>query len=297
MIAKGLGESSSKVHFIIRSEANSVKKVKNDIQDSLKKFRIRKIDVYEVFVWEKKDVEKLQNSGVLDFLEETKRKKFIGCVGIFSHRIEVIKYGLDLYDFDVVSTLYNPIHRLAETLFKTIEKRNLGMISIAPFATGILVDPKYDENIRKEGVEFMNVSNVFNFILSSKYVHSIVVGSKRKQHILENIDAVSRRVQLNERERNEISKKMLEFIGKDSCRMCRYCERCPKGVPIADLLKLHILATSYGYKDFVKWQFKFFEEKIRKCDSCGLCEKVCPCLLYTSPSPRDLSTSRMPSSA
>ena len=24
---------------------------------------------------------------------------------------------------------------------------------------------------------------------------------------------------------------------------------------------------------------------------------VCPCLLYTSPSPRDLSTSRMPSSA
>ena len=30
------------------------------------------------------------------------------------------------------------------------------------------------------------------------------------------------------------------------------------------------------------------------------CEKVnlvCPCLLYTSPSPRDLSTSRMPSSA
>ena len=26
-------------------------------------------------------------------------------------------------------------------------------------------------------------------------------------------------------------------------------------------------------------------------------EKICDCLLYTSPSPRDLSTSRMPSSA
>ena len=35
---------------------------------------------------------------------------------------------------------------------------------------------------------------------------------------------------------------------------------------------------------------------------CTVCQnltdaEVCPCLLYTSPSPRDLSTSRMPSSA
>ena len=39
-----------------------------------------------------------------------------------------------------------------------------------------------------------------------------------------------------------------------------------------------------------------------RCIACKLCEAVCPaqaitCLLYTSPSPRDLSTSRMPSSA
>ena len=42
-----------------------------------------------------------------------------------------------------------------------------------------------------------------------------------------------------------------------------------------------------------------------ECIDCGVCEPECPveaiisdnCLLYTSPSPRDLSTSRMPSSA
>ena len=33
------------------------------------------------------------------------------------------------------------------------------------------------------------------------------------------------------------------------------------------------------------------------CESCAAELRACGCLLYTSPSPRDLSTSRMPSSA
>ena len=34
-----------------------------------------------------------------------------------------------------------------------------------------------------------------------------------------------------------------------------------------------------------------------ECIDCGVCEPECPCLLYTSPSPRDVRSSRMPSSA
>ena len=37
--------------------------------------------------------------------------------------------------------------------------------------------------------------------------------------------------------------------------------------------------------------------KAGKCGSCSMEINGKPCLLYTSPSPRDLSTSRMPSSA
>ena len=34
-----------------------------------------------------------------------------------------------------------------------------------------------------------------------------------------------------------------------------------------------------------------------RCETCGNKHEECPCLLYTSPSPRDRSLSRMPSSA
>ena len=42
------------------------------------------------------------------------------------------------------------------------------------------------------------------------------------------------------------------------------------------------------YKEFINDKAK---EQSSRCSQCGVC------LLYTSPSPRDLSTSRMPSSA
>ena len=50
------------------------------------------------------------------------------------------------------------------------------------------------------------------------------------------------------------------------------------------------------------YDFQFFSEggTIDQRDACGAIQsmnRVYPCLLYTSPSPRDLSTSRMPSSA
>ena len=39
-----------------------------------------------------------------------------------------------------------------------------------------------------------------------------------------------------------------------------------------------------------------FDRCINLAEGCGSNQRIC-CLLYTSPSPRDLSTSRMPSSA
>ena len=49
------------------------------------------------------------------------------------------------------------------------------------------------------------------------------------------------------------------------------------------------------YKDEIKWLSENFD-KLQKHNK-FLVEMCIICLLYTSPSPRDLSTSRMPSSA
>ena len=66
----------------------------------------------------------------------------------------------------------------------------------------------------------------------------------------------------------------------------------PQGTVIANSLK----SLGYNNVDNVR-QGKFFELEISSQDKETAIKQCNDCLLYTSPSPRDLAQSRMPSSA
>jgi predicted aldo/keto reductase-like oxidoreductase len=100
---------------------------------------------------------------------------------------------------------------------------------------------------------------------------------KTTQHIEENLNVLNKKLNLTKREREKISKTMEEFLGKEFCRMCRYCEGCLPNVSIADVLKLLTIAKNYGYTNFAKWQYSFFKDKMSNSDiDLKRCEKICP---------------------
>jgi predicted aldo/keto reductase-like oxidoreductase len=273
-ISKAMEEVKEKMYVITRSEARRAEEMERDIEDSIRKLKVKPA-VYEIMV---NSVEKLKNikkGGVIDVLKEAKLNGKIGFTGIFSHRIDVLKEAIKTNEFDVVMTLYNAVHRMAEEIFSLKKKYRFGFITAAPFATGILVDPKYDENVHMPGSEFMTAENALKFVLSSPYVDATVIGMKTIQHIEENLNVLSRKLNLTKKERGEISKTMEEFLGKKFCRMCRYCEGCIPNVSIADVLKLLTLAKNYGYINFAKWQYSFFKNKMSNIDL-KKCEKICP---------------------
>lgn len=274
-ISKAMEDVRGKLYVITRSESRNAEEIENDIKDSIKKLKV-KPDIYEITINSVEDLRNRIKEGVIDVLKEAKLNGKIKFTGIFSHKIEVLKEAIKTNEFDVVMTLYNAAHRKAEEIFPLKKKYNFGFIAAAPFATGILVDPKYDENVHMPGSEFMTAENSLKFILSSKCVDATVIGMKNFSHIQEDVKIGNNDWKLKEMERNEIVKRVENFLEKDFCRMCRYCEGCQQEIPIADTLKLLTLDTRYRYIDFAKWQYDSQKGKISKCTGCKLCEIACP---------------------
>jgi predicted aldo/keto reductase-like oxidoreductase len=273
-ISNAMKEVREKIQVIARSESRNAEEMEKDIKDSIRKLKVKPA-VYEIMVNSVEDLRNKEKEGVIDALKEAKLNGEIKFTGIFSHKIEVLKEAIKTNEFDVVMTLYNAVHRMAEQIFPLKRKYKFGFIAAAPFATGILVDPKYDENVHVPGGEFMTAENALKFILSSPYVDATMIGMKTPQHIEENVNVLNKKWRLMKKERKELSEKTERFFGKEFCRMCRYCEGCLPEVSIADMLKLLTLAKCYGYVDFVKWQYSSFKDKVINKDF-NRCEKMCP---------------------
>jgi predicted aldo/keto reductase-like oxidoreductase len=271
-ISNAIENVRRKLHIITRSEARNAEEMKKDIKDSIRKLKV-KPTVYEIMVNSVEDLRNKEKEGVIDTLRETKLNGEIRFTGIFSHRIDVLKEAIKTNEFDVVMTLYNAVHRMAEQIFPFKKKYKFGFIAASPFATGILVNPKYDENAQMPGSKFMTAENALKFVLSSPYVDATVIGMKNLTHIQENIK-YGKKWKLKKSEREEIVRTVENFLGKNFCRMCRYCEGCAE-ISVADVLKLLIIWKSYGYVNFTKWQYSFLRDKIKNEDF-SKCEKLCP---------------------
>jgi hypothetical protein len=265
-ISKALGKYKKRLIVVARSEARDGKNLLADIKDSIRKLGIRPIPIYEV--WE-------SNEGILETLREAKKREFITYAGIFNHRIEVVRKAIESNEFKVVTILYNVVHRMAEKIFPLTKKLGLGIMAAAPLATGIVVDPGYEKDEVMAGVETMTAQNALSFVLSNEHIHTAIVGAKKSHHIKSNIEVVKAFKPLSKDQLKKLRRRAEKFLGKNFCRMCRYCI-CPIGIPIPDLLKIWIRATRYGYVSFAKWQYANMPIKADACTECGECEKTCP---------------------
>lgn len=69
------------------------------------------------------------------------------------------------------------------------------------FGYCVLIDPKFEHEKFRPGVENMTTKNVLKFVLSNKNISSALVGAKSIKHIKENIKIAEKDWILSEKER------------------------------------------------------------------------------------------------
>jgi len=98
--------------------------------------------------------------------------------------------------FDIVSLPYNVRHRAAETIFPAAKKRNLGVITIKPFARGSLLKKR-----NLEGADAGLPRDMMAFVLESEMVDICTCGVHTVEQVRENFSASWTKLTPDARER------------------------------------------------------------------------------------------------
>ncbi|MFP4232871.1 MAG: aldo/keto reductase [Candidatus Aenigmatarchaeota archaeon] len=277
-LGQAIGDLKDKLKVASKSEAPDGEVMEEDVKDSLEKLDKKQLFLYQMHMVQSiEDMEQRIENGVLEKLLDLKTKGKIKNIGIFSHRIDVLKEALKTGAFDVISTIYNAGHRLAEDLFPLCEKYDTEFIAVAPFSNGVIIDPKFDD---ERHIPELNPENALKFLFSNDNVSAVMVGSRTVEEAKENIAVAEKDWDLSEEERDKITKIIKNKLGEKFCRGCRYCEPCEEydELIISEILKLKLYYEKYGYEDFAKWQYGMMPqgdgEKL--CTECGKCLEKCP---------------------
>ena len=260
-IGTALRETGGKVILATKSLEQSADAVRRDIETSLKELGREKIELYQChFV---KDFEAYNRvtsgGGALEGLLKAREEGLIGHVGISSHNLDVLERVIDDGLFETIMLCYSFLEPKAEkTVIPRALARDIGVIVMKAFSGGAIGNAR----------------------LAIKYALAlggtvVIPGVENRELFDENWEIFLGNLKLDRKERQQIETIRTEF-DKQFCRRCDYCQPCPEGIPIQQLLGIRFLVKRMGPEVLHGERFKKSLKAARNCTECGACRERCP---------------------
>lgn len=179
---------SSKLKAVTKNTNNIEKKILLEIQSSLKKLRIKKIDI--LYLHNSNDlIDKRKKFIVYKALQKAKKLNLIKKIGISVYSKDDLLKIIDQFKIQAVQLPYSIIDRRFEKIFSLLKKKKIFIQVRSIFLQGLLLKnfddiPKYFLKFREikkfeEWTKKNNISKLkasINFLKKSNYISSIVVG-------------------------------------------------------------------------------------------------------------------------
>ena len=270
--------------------ARNREKMNEIFEKQLKRLKTDYIDYYMVHnLINFEDWERLKKNGILDFVDDEKKKGRIINFGFSFHgNLHNFKKIIDDYDWEFTLIQYNYIDENYQAGTEGLEyasSKNVGVIIMEPLRGGMLVDklPKG----AKEQIENFNIKRspgewALRWVWDHPDVKVVLSGMNKEEHIEENIKAASDVLpnSLSNPEKEMLEKVKEEFKSKIKidCTNCAYCMPCPHGVDIPTCFSSYNDKSIFGgFRSLAMYVFATGDESgAFKCTGCGACEKKCP---------------------
>ena len=261
VIGKAIADWPAEVVLATKSTARDRERLERHLAQSLERLGVDSIDLYQVHGVD--DFDTLHRlgrpGGVLTALEEAKGKGRIKHIGISSHVPDVAREAVASGRFETLMFTFNFVAgEAASEVVPLCQERGVGFIAMKPMAGGRLE----------------NASLAMKFLLQFPRVVP-VVGVESTAQVEELVGIVEGDLSLS----GEEQRQMLligEELGSRFCRRCEYCQPCPEGIQISDVMLLPTYVKCFPLKMVVSGWVAEVIRKAETCTGCGECEERCP---------------------
>jgi len=260
-IGKGIAGRRDQVVLATMTTARDRAGLSRDLETSLRLLGCETIDLYQLHgVSSQSDYERvLGPDGAMQGLYAARQAGKIRHIGISSHSVEVSRQAIASGLFETILFPLNFVAReLGEQIYPLAVEHDVGFITMKPLGGGMLSDARL----------------AFKYLM--QFEHAVLLtGIERLAELEQILAIVSGSAELSEVEREEMARIRRE-LGDRFCRRCQYCQPCPHGVSITQLMVAESNWKRCTLQAFLDTYASVVKQAAADCAECGECEDKCP---------------------
>lgn len=271
-------------------KANPAAVTESLIDLQLKKLSTDHIDVYLIHNLEGDRWPMLRAVGLVDILQNMKKKGKIGHIGFSFHdKLENFKGIVDSFDWDMCQIQLNIMdqdYQAGVAGLKYAGSKGIPVAIMEPLRGGSLsanIPPEVDAVWKSSGLDRSHIDWCFRYLCNFPEVMTVLSGVSTMEQAQQNAHMFDDMLpnSLSEAELALIQKvhDIYKTRVKVGCTACGYCMPCPSGVKIPDIFKTYNDASMFGN---MPKAYKEYNNLVKKdgdsshCVRCGKCESDCP---------------------
>lgn len=243
-----------------KSHSRPPEGLRKDLEQSLRRLDIHSIDLYQFHdVRDGEDTDLiLKPGGTLDAVKQAQKEGLVRHIGVCAHRMQAAIPLAKTGEFEVMQFPFNYITDEAkDELIPLCKQMDMGFLVMKPLAGGVLP----------------NAALGFKFLL--QYPDILPIPGIQAIAEIDEIVAIEKSSKLTAGELAEIERLRKE-LGKQFCRRCDYCQPCPVGINISDIMYSNTIWKRMPLEKIFNSQFGRQLERVNECTDCGVCETQCP---------------------
>jgi len=272
LVGAALKGRRDKVYISTKTGGKNKEEALAHLEESLRQLGTDHVDIWYLHG-------KSSAAGLADDLLDAQRVakeqgkiRFAG-VSLHSGHAEVIPAAIEK-KLDVVLVTYNfTMGDRNDALMKSLHDAGVGVVAMKVMAGGRGPEAvAMREKLASKG----GMLSALKWTLRNPWVHTTIPSTTDMAQLDENLRAMAE-PWTKEDEQKLVAR--LERIRPDYCSMCGQCEgTCPKGVPVADVLRYLTYAEGYGQFALGREQFLALPAAQRdvRCEDCAECAVRCP---------------------